>query len=831
MRTVSNEEKDEKKAERVELTVTPLTTKVTSQGKEIGVFAVTAKVKEYTDEVRYHTLLMSQAGVDQLPDFTDTDDFVNWGGRIGSMTLVDKNTTKYKPAHIYLQRIDNDVKSIKHVGTALEEFAFRFSVKQGREGHVNLSAAWSSHVFHYNNGFRSNYEPQNVLIKEYVDSAKETGKRVDTTALGGAEMYLPDETIEEKRKLFGVSRWEIHAAKMQVQPVLGQVEIFKDIPTDLLSYKVLPLLGGEDIINLYQVSKKHKEMIENHLPLMPLKELLKLSAWIFMQGESPMVSVCIKQLKAHGYQLHYNIVGNKKPLDIAVEYNHISLVNHLLREGIKLHSKHLIFSLEHNNLETAKAIIERFDTTELWKDEFSKLVADTIKNKSDNKPLLQILFDILNNTPFMGRSFHGFENSTKDLMHYKLLLACLLDNTEAVKELSKPDNIYYEPVRKAYKFIEENPSPALLKSFINNLGETSWPAKPEDHAFDGKQVVWMHQSYNSYESNNGKYIFVFSLSKSMEDESKLFYQNEGGKLESIPIDRRKVRDMLETKIDRSGTHSTQEVRLQAAEIFKLISDNAMLYHSPVSVYGHIYDKAERSKDDETILMILDFKKSKGLPLPLHQIHDMAIDAANKGDAARLERLLGFTKPEKLVEEAASLFKMHGSDSYILGRKKRMLADDVVALLKEKIETIKPQSLAFIDALMAHLNNNAVFPAQTKGLLSMSAHKNVPAKSTLLIELQKIKNKMTVDFVNYHPTYVTDIGKALSDFQYAIHNKKDKENVYHENLVKFFGVEYKPETYLDTKEFEKQIKKYINDSANQPAPAQPDVKSLQQVANR
>ncbi len=183
-------------------TVTELSTLVDNE----KVYAVSKKIPasyhvQYPGKfpIKEMVLLCRSDTVERLKSIKSYDEFTKFGW--GHMVIIPQKETAYAPGHIYIETVKN-TSSVKHVGTALEEYAFRLSIQAGFHGRVELSAAWNSHCFHYKNGFRSHSEEQNAKIQEALVSAEQEKQRVDTTSLDGFTMYFPDETIKEKEKLF-----------------------------------------------------------------------------------------------------------------------------------------------------------------------------------------------------------------------------------------------------------------------------------------------------------------------------------------------------------------------------------------------------------------------------------------------------------------------------------------------------------------------------------------------------------------------------------------------------------------------------------------------------
>jgi len=88
------------------------------------------------------------------------------------------------------------------IGTKLHQIAIERSNELGFGGRVELDAAWNSHGFHYNTGFRpmgksfiGNAQETALEIESILAAAKENNHMPDTKGLGGIEMYLPEDQI------------------------------------------------------------------------------------------------------------------------------------------------------------------------------------------------------------------------------------------------------------------------------------------------------------------------------------------------------------------------------------------------------------------------------------------------------------------------------------------------------------------------------------------------------------------------------------------------------------------------------------------------------------
>lgn len=92
----------------------------------------------------------------------------------------------------------------KHVGKALDEFAFKFSIEQGFEGKIELKAVGNSHLFFYLNGFRNAlYDRDNYYQKLMQDIYDSKGKHSNAD-LGSCFLRLPSDQIAQKAKDLGI---------------------------------------------------------------------------------------------------------------------------------------------------------------------------------------------------------------------------------------------------------------------------------------------------------------------------------------------------------------------------------------------------------------------------------------------------------------------------------------------------------------------------------------------------------------------------------------------------------------------------------------------------
>ena len=110
-----------------------------------------------------------------------------------------------KDKYLFIVNMRNTSFGYKHVGTALHEFAFRFSVACGAEGRVELDAVRDTHFMHYLCGFRSTFHGD-FRLKYYLNLAGallRTGRdnriRED---VGSETLSLPPSTIVAKLEKF-----------------------------------------------------------------------------------------------------------------------------------------------------------------------------------------------------------------------------------------------------------------------------------------------------------------------------------------------------------------------------------------------------------------------------------------------------------------------------------------------------------------------------------------------------------------------------------------------------------------------------------------------------
>ena len=121
--------------------------------------------------------------------------------------------------HLYICKMHN-TSQYRHIGTLLHEYAFRDSIRHGKNGDVRLSAVESSHYFHFQNGFRPIPETKMIcslemaygffrkkdLTREWEEkfAAMPKGSRKDTTTWGRCDMHYPDAIIQQKKEKFGL---------------------------------------------------------------------------------------------------------------------------------------------------------------------------------------------------------------------------------------------------------------------------------------------------------------------------------------------------------------------------------------------------------------------------------------------------------------------------------------------------------------------------------------------------------------------------------------------------------------------------------------------------
>jgi hypothetical protein len=198
------------------MTLTPLTTKVLlPDGTPVSVCAVTAKVPHRSNQ--FHTILLQEDRVNSF--IAEIENYKQFYARrgLGTVTINDEDEMDHHPAHVEVQRMDNFSDSNKYVGTALHEFAFRYSVEKGRRGNVELSTTQDSHLFHYACGFRAAWFDYGQ--NEFVLADKENNIMAE---LKGISMFLPDEQIQEKLKKYTPVKSET-VMPGSVEPVSNQI--------------------------------------------------------------------------------------------------------------------------------------------------------------------------------------------------------------------------------------------------------------------------------------------------------------------------------------------------------------------------------------------------------------------------------------------------------------------------------------------------------------------------------------------------------------------------------------------------------------------------------
>ena len=257
------------------MTITPLTTKVLSpDGTLLSVCAVTAQAPH--DKDKFHTILLEATNLkNSLAKIQNYNQFYARKG-LGTVTTNDKNKSQFHSDHIEVQRMDNFSGNCKYVGSALHEFAFRFSVEKGKQGHVELTTTGASPIFHYACSFRvasfyeadkNHYlleEEKNQILADLIASKE----RVYGSAVGSVCMFLPDEQIQEKLKLYTPVKSEIFVPG-EAKPTPVMPEEKKQVNKDII---INPLIMLDwSLVN--DVIKSCRTNAEQYLKQYPVSEI------------------------------------------------------------------------------------------------------------------------------------------------------------------------------------------------------------------------------------------------------------------------------------------------------------------------------------------------------------------------------------------------------------------------------------------------------------------------------------------------------------------------------------------------------------------------------
>lgn len=103
--------------------------------------------------------------------------------------------------YLYINHMENSSR-LKHVGSALHEYAFRMSIAFGAQGRVRFIAVRNSHIFHLKNGFLMEGELDSNYCQELIEEMLIPVKSAKD--LGSKEMYLPRKRINENMKKYGL---------------------------------------------------------------------------------------------------------------------------------------------------------------------------------------------------------------------------------------------------------------------------------------------------------------------------------------------------------------------------------------------------------------------------------------------------------------------------------------------------------------------------------------------------------------------------------------------------------------------------------------------------
>lgn len=210
----------------LEFYVTQLQTKIiNSSDKEEIAYAVTTTIP-HSPLCQFVRVISQDKLIEFLEFFTakKTDEekyraFQYPKNAEGSMSLTKVDENKWHShSHVHIYKMENN-SNYRHVGMALHEFAFRYSLMIGTKGRIKEEAAFSSHCFHIACGFspgsykdstNARIEKEKKLLQQIEDLRKTQGeaKHIDTSSLGGIPMYLCEEQILLKMKEFGITKAE-----------------------------------------------------------------------------------------------------------------------------------------------------------------------------------------------------------------------------------------------------------------------------------------------------------------------------------------------------------------------------------------------------------------------------------------------------------------------------------------------------------------------------------------------------------------------------------------------------------------------------------------------
>ena len=155
---------------------------IKSQGKYSSSYYITCG----EDFLGHTTLQLHKKADPDLGFFHSYEDSTYFPGAI-NVEMMEGHNSKYK------------------AGNALHDIAVKASHIQGYKGRVDLDASWTSHLFHYQYGFRDH---DGIVASEYKEAIKkkESGeikstREHKTTNLGLVTMYLPEEEVERINKI------------------------------------------------------------------------------------------------------------------------------------------------------------------------------------------------------------------------------------------------------------------------------------------------------------------------------------------------------------------------------------------------------------------------------------------------------------------------------------------------------------------------------------------------------------------------------------------------------------------------------------------------------
>jgi len=185
-----------------------LSTKViSSNGEELTVYA-NCKKDDYNYNIKLELENGQKLGCMRLFSHNDVQAFAREIKPRGEDYLVLDYVENYSRPDV--QRYNSNPTlfakpvTYKHVGKALDEFAFRYSFERGLDGRIETQAVRNCHLFHYLNGFRPYYGDLDRYYEDLMQDIYLSEGKYSSRNLGGLALRLPNHKIAEKAKEFGL---------------------------------------------------------------------------------------------------------------------------------------------------------------------------------------------------------------------------------------------------------------------------------------------------------------------------------------------------------------------------------------------------------------------------------------------------------------------------------------------------------------------------------------------------------------------------------------------------------------------------------------------------